>query len=477
MPHAQADLISKMKHLGYIADADGVCNGIAYMAMQAVLAHEIDVFNARIARIEKIRADRIAGMPSSELLDIRAFFDGVELYYQPFEYPHLFERGKVPFAQETDKVLSMLTPASLASRGGIAIVDAFSGAYDRSELNTYFKSLRASVNDSQAPVALVLHSSNHTISIGFDPKNRKWIYTDANHLPSKLIESDEEITNIVMTSFLFRDTAVITTEMFVARQNENDMRGRIQQWHQNMSAIEKIDERKAAMKDSFDASLLYAAARRGDTELLDKLIANRADVNQASNMTGATPLFLAAMHGHASVVDHLLRAGANPNQPSSNGGTPLYIALEVGADMKLIKLLLEYGADPTRVCQATAKTPITRAATSKNWPALAAMLASMPAESRLRSSDLDLINANRHEIAQAFCRLMEENQDRTRVLDLTRDLLAGNNLLGKILNEPQNFLGFLFTKTTYQEKKVTQSIKLIGDWFDNYESLAKKAVR
>ncbi|MCW8409321.1 hypothetical protein OQJ13_10085 [Legionella sp. PATHC035] len=50
--HSQ--LISLMKVLGYPSDEDGICNGYAYMGMQAFFAKELDVFKQRVDHLLNI---------------------------------------------------------------------------------------------------------------------------------------------------------------------------------------------------------------------------------------------------------------------------------------------------------------------------------------------------------------------------------------------------------------------------------------
>ena len=52
-------------------------------------------------------------------------------------------------------------------------------------------------------------------------------------------------------------------------------------------------------------------------------------MNQARD-TGSTPLFYACQEGHTEIVTKLLAANADVNQPNNNDVTPLYVACENG---------------------------------------------------------------------------------------------------------------------------------------------------
>jgi ankyrin repeat protein len=57
---------------------------------------------------------------------------------------------------------------------------------------------------------------------------------------------------------------------------------------------------------------IYAAALRGNTDIVALLIGNGADVNKAID-DGTTPLLMATSFGHKDIVSHLLEAGGKPS--------------------------------------------------------------------------------------------------------------------------------------------------------------------
>jgi ankyrin repeat protein len=103
-----------------------------------------------------------------------------------------------------------------------------------------------------------------------------------------------------------------------------------------------VDDEDARLREL--ASLLFAAARGGDVDLLAEAMAGGAPPD-LTNQNGDTLVMLAAYHGHAAAVKVLLDAGARPDQLNDRGQTPL-----AGATFKgytdVVETLLAAGADP-----------------------------------------------------------------------------------------------------------------------------------
>ncbi len=127
----------------------------------------------------------------------------------------------------------------------------------------------------------------------------------------------------------------------------------------------------AAAKRAFDAGLVHVvhdpavnqlitAAREGDVQRLDQLLASGVDAD-ATNEDGDTALVVAAGGGHVDVVRRLLKAGADPNRQGENGMTVLFLATGRRGSAEIVRLLLEAGADPNIAGMAGA-APLHRAA-------------------------------------------------------------------------------------------------------------------
>ncbi len=92
---------------------------------------------------------------------------------------------------------------------------------------------------------------------------------------------------------------------------------------------------------------LSKAAKKGDLERVEKLIAEGADLDQ-TDFRGNSPIYHAASKGHADVVEALAQAGADIEIDNSFGSTPLHVASRYG-HVDVIRVLVTYGADPDAI--------------------------------------------------------------------------------------------------------------------------------
>ena len=103
----------------------------------------------------------------------------------------------------------------------------------------------------------------------------------------------------------------------------------------------------ALAANHYGRTALQAATERGHMEVVEKLLAEGADVNAlAGNSYGRTALQAAAQGAHVEVLEKLLAEGADINASAGNhwGRTALQAAAEQG-HMEIMKILLAKGAD------------------------------------------------------------------------------------------------------------------------------------
>jgi hypothetical protein len=97
-----------------------------------------------------------------------------------------------------------------------------------------------------------------------------------------------------------------------------------------VKALLKKNSKLVSSKDNDGDTPLHIAALNGHKDMLELLLANKADVN-AKNKNGRTPLHWAA--GYKNIAGRLLAKGAAVNAKDKNGRTPLHI----GSDGSLMK--------------------------------------------------------------------------------------------------------------------------------------------
>src|ERR1700755_1915293 len=96
--------------------------------------------------------------------------------------------------------------------------------------------------------------------------------------------------------------------------------------------------------DEFGRTPLHYAARDGDAALVERLIAEGADVD-ALDVNRWTPLHFAAQAISPAVAAKLIDAGANVATRDRFGNTPLFRAVfSSDGDGSVIELLLSAGA-------------------------------------------------------------------------------------------------------------------------------------
>lgn len=99
------------------------------------------------------------------------------------------------------------------------------------------------------------------------------------------------------------------------------------------------------LRDADGNTPLMLALQKGDTQLVEKLIAAGADVNVA-NEKGATPLNYALLSiRDPALLEKVITRKVNVNLQDKNGNTPLMFVLKTSRDPTAVELLLDADAD------------------------------------------------------------------------------------------------------------------------------------
>ena len=120
---------------------------------------------------------------------------------------------------------------------------------------------------------------------------------------------------------------------------------------------------------------LHMAALEGHAEVMDVLLAAGAEVGAMTRIGAYTPLHLASQGGHGAVVRALLEKGADATLATTNSGaTPLHLAARAVAGEDAVAALLEHGADANAREGSSGQTPLMFAAAFDRTPAVRALL-------------------------------------------------------------------------------------------------------
>lgn len=383
----QTWLITRMQSLGYNPDPEGICFGLAYMAMQALLLGEVDVFNKRLHDIanvpENVFSELVKSAYSkqnlnqdnldSKLSDVLSFFDSIELYCNPEEHSELFEKDKAPRSQNPLVVMPVVMPEKLEKQGGIITTTRISGIYTADALEIYFQTLREAIENEYVidPIVFILNSGDHTITVSFDPKNQCWWTIDPERMPVEKLLDERAVAEVVMEAFTESDICTFSANIYATGTfGQNKLNEVIERWQRNPSyqdihdleipiMIEELEDlpedelnfsveinliMKYEAVDSRDYSLLYTAASANDLKLVCSLLKYDIDVNNEC-IDEFTPLMVAIQDSSLEVVSVLLEHNEiNINLTNDKGLTPFMVALIRGQN-DIIKKILEYDFD------------------------------------------------------------------------------------------------------------------------------------
>ena len=132
------------------------------------------------------------------------------------------------------------------------------------------------------------------------------------------------------------------------------------------------DDVNAAQGDGMTA--LHWAARHGDVDLLEMLLAAGANVKATTRLANYTPLLMASEIGSAGAIDALIAAGADPKATTASGVTPLMFARAAG-QADAVKTLVARGADVNAAEPTRGTTALMFAAANRRTEAIRALLA------------------------------------------------------------------------------------------------------
>ena len=148
----QSWFISRMQAAGYNTTRTGCCFGIANMAKQAFLVGEVDKFCARLERLSKTPLEHFANDFSilretadiDEVIDYKAFFEGLTLYQSPYAYPDVIPN--LQEKQNATRSLELTKSIAMESLGEVTI-DHLICLFTERSLPDFFKIAQTNLSD------------------------------------------------------------------------------------------------------------------------------------------------------------------------------------------------------------------------------------------------------------------------------------------------------------------------------------------
>lgn len=265
-------------------------------------------------------------------------------------------------AQELSNSAPFVTSQDLQKKGGFCQLAQFSGFYTKDELKNYFHGFYEAMKKEEPPsqpIALLLKSSTHAITVGYNNDRKSLIIINPNRLPFEEIKESksmhEEIATKLMSSFNCVNGLALTTEVFTTKQNELKHTPSVQEWQnqKEMKEMHVITPARAQSIDQVGGTWLYRAAFDGDVQLVEQLI--KADAHLLKQ--GLHPLRAACENNRIHVVRSLLAANVEVNALGDDNTNALYTAAQNG-HCDIVRQLLEKKADPNIAREKNAETPL-----------------------------------------------------------------------------------------------------------------------
>ncbi len=352
------------------ADLGGICLGFAMMGMQAVFLGQVDKFNRRLEKIEQIleatSVEISTGNETKDLFgtvtrklqqskdfDLLAFLEGLHVCTMGSKYPMLTAYTTEPrghFSLNFIKThLSLVASKELEDKGKIIKINEIvrTSAYTEPELFAYFKNLKENFETPpllQNPISIVLKTirSPHAMTLGYDPKEKTWIFIDANSGLAEKVTNDELLAKKVIDGFkksMKFDALAISSEIYAISSDPQEIESlKTKEKSAHSFLCENQDEEKISPFFNEYTDWLLLAAINNDLASVEILLKHGVSPNLSVN--GELPLHIASYFGHTEIALSLIKAPhIDLNVKDLNAATALHKASACGRQ-EIIRALI-----------------------------------------------------------------------------------------------------------------------------------------
>ncbi|WP_454782333.1 ankyrin repeat domain-containing protein [Legionella sp. WA2022007384] len=371
-----SDLIELYKLICNKQKSEGVCRGFSCMWAQAILANDEKVFFERLDLIsaykpdfealkneieevkKKVQMHEKLDNKAKQLLQILAFFEGIELYLAPDEHSDLFNRNYV--AQEDIRdIYSFAKSKKLEQQELISILHK-SYAFNKTSLADYLKNLEQILSETDSELPILLDNLRHSVCMKYNKTTKTWFYIDTNDfkrypsMTSYYREMNlEGLVDSIFDSLDGSSNVVLGTRVLANGNGDLDS---IKKSFVKFNLDYPIKPELARMYDRYGGGLLFMACKNGHLDMVKELLLQPGvEINPHRGMT---PLSIACYKGHVEVVKTLLaQEGIEINLADDLGATPLFYACQNG-HVDVVKELLKQPKTNTRQTNIDTFSPL-----------------------------------------------------------------------------------------------------------------------
>lgn len=356
-----------------LAVDNGVCYGYSAMAMQAILLRDTASFDRRMSVLyERPEGELVAHMqeafaPLSTFhsvykmatqqfyMNMQAFLQNVSIYQNLRPYRELFNVDYPQLKQDIQRASDIILPQKLIDQGGLAKSGGFYGIYTNDELGQLLQSLYVVLQEqnTQYPVAFLIVSSNHALTIGFDPDYDGWIFMEVHSGLTKISDSEQTARNIHQ-AFSVNDHVAMSVTAYTVGKHAKKTQEILQEWSlgEEYRCHHAMSMWRIKSEDSHQTGLLYMTVVNNDVPRLATLLkSSHVNINQMTR-SGLSALHFASIYGYTDCIKLLLQyPDINVNQGTgTNGETPLHIAL-TQQHLDTFRYLLQHDKTDVNVCR------------------------------------------------------------------------------------------------------------------------------